>query len=77
MTLNSYERGNNGEMRQIARKVFPTGDAWSNGTEEPQPQSRYFELPRHRRTVLVGSLKTKRILHRVTWNGEKFVDEEK
>jgi hypothetical protein len=27
------------------------------------------------RTVLVRSLKSGKILHKVTWNGEKFVEE--
>jgi hypothetical protein len=61
-------------MNKVSRKIFPVGDAWSEGSDEPQPQSWYFELPRHDRTVLVRSLKTKIILHRVTWNGERFVE---
>ena len=35
-----------------------------------------FGLPRQGRTVLVHSAKTKKILHKVTWNGEKFVQEQ-
>ena len=49
----------------------------SGGEDEPEPPHWYFELPRHGRTVVVRSLKTKKILHRVTWNGEKFVEEKK
>jgi hypothetical protein len=62
-------------MHRATRKIFPIGDAWSEGTEEPQPQGWYFELPRRGRTVLVRSLKTKKALHRDTWNGEKFVEQ--
>jgi hypothetical protein len=74
VTLDFFELGADGKMHKSPRKTFPIGDAWSNGTDEPQPQSWYFELPRQGRTVLVRSLKTKKILHRVTWNGEKFVE---
>ena len=74
MTLDFFELGADGKMHKSPRKTFPIGDAWSNGTGEPQPQSWYFELPRQGLTVLVRSLKTKKILHRVTWNGEKFVE---
>ena len=75
VTLEFFELGADGRMSKSSRKIFPVGDAWRNGTDEPQPQSWYFELPRHGRSVLVRSLKTKRILHRVTWNGEKFVEQ--
>jgi hypothetical protein len=74
VTLDFFELGADGKMHKSPRKTFPIGDAWSNGTDEPQPQSWYFELPRQGRTVLVRSLKTKKIVHRVTWNGEKFVE---
>jgi hypothetical protein len=74
VTLDFFELGADGKMHKSPRKTFPIGDAWSNGTDEPQPQSWYFELPRQGRTVLVRSLKTKKILHRVTWSGEKFVE---
>jgi hypothetical protein len=73
-TLEFFELGADGRMNKVSRKIFPVGDAWSEGSDEPQPQSWYFELPRHDRTVLVRSLKTKIILHRVTWNGERFVE---
>jgi hypothetical protein len=75
VTLDFFELGADGRMSKSPQQIFPIADAWSNGTDEPQPQSWYFELPRHGRTVLVHSLKTKKILHRVTWNGEKFAEE--
>lgn len=75
MTLNFYELGKDGKMGSVQRKIFPVGDAWSNGTEDPQPQNWYFELPRHGRTIVVRNLKTKNVLHRVTWNGERFIEE--
>ena len=48
------------------------------GADEPDlSRNWYFELPRHGRTVLVRSLKTKKVLHRVTWNGEKFMEKQR
>jgi hypothetical protein len=76
MILNFFELGSDGRMQKAPRKIFPVGDQWSDGTEEPKLERNwYFELPRHGRTVLVRSLKTKKILHKVTWNGEKFIEE--
>ncbi len=34
-----------------------------------------FELPRRGRTVLVRNQKSGKILHKFTWNGEKFREE--
>lgn len=75
VTLSFYELGPDGKMQAVPRKILPIGDAWSNGTDEPQPQNWYFELPRHGRTVVVRRLKTKKVLHCATWNGEKFIQE--
>jgi hypothetical protein len=75
VTLNFYELGKDGKMGPVQRKIFPVGDAWSNGTDEPQSQNWYFELPRHGRTIVVRRLKTKKVLHRITWNGEVFTEE--
>jgi hypothetical protein len=76
MILNFFELGSDGRMQKASRKMFPIGDQWSDGAEEPNlARNWYFELPRHGQTVLVRSLKTKNILHKVTWNGEKFVEE--
>lgn len=76
VTVSFYELGTDGKMQKAPRKIFPIGDQWSDGGEEPAPgRNWYFELPRHGRTVLVRNLKTKKILHKVTWNGEKFLEQ--
>ena len=54
-------------MHKASRSIF-RGDA---GSVEADWK---FELPRHGRTVLVRSLKSKKVLHKVTWNGEEFVE---
>jgi hypothetical protein len=73
--LNFFELGADGRMQKIPRKIFPIGDFWMSDEGNPKYADFQFELPRHGRTVLVRSLKTKKILHRVTWNGEKFIVE--
>ncbi len=73
--LSFFELGSNGKMQEVSRKIFPIGDAWSSGDYDKKYQDLRFELPRRGRTVLVRSMKNKRILRRVTWNGEKFVEQ--
>jgi hypothetical protein len=75
--LSFFELGSNGKMQKASRKIFPIGDQWSSGEYDKKYEDFRFELPRHGRTVLIRSAKTKKILHRVTWNGEKFVAEPK
>ena len=75
VSLNFYELGSDGKMRSTPRNIFPIGDAFSNDEDNPQPPHWYFELPQHGRTVVVRSLKTKKVLHRISWNGEKFVEQ--
>jgi hypothetical protein len=77
VALEFFELGADGKMQKAPRKIFPIRDQWSSDNDEYN--KRYedfrFELPRHGRTILVRSAKTKKILHKVTWNGEKFVEE--
>jgi hypothetical protein len=77
VALNFYELGRDGKMRPVSRRIFPIGDQWSSGEHDKNYEDFRFELPRHGRTVLVRSAKTKKILHKVTWNGEKFVQEQR
>jgi hypothetical protein len=73
--LSFFKLGSNGKMREASRTIFPIGDQWSSGDYEKRYEDFRFELPRHGRTVVVRSAKTKKVLYRVTWNGEKFVQE--
>ena len=75
VTLEFFELGSDGKMHKASRRIFPIGDRWSSGEYESKYEDFRFELPRHGRTVLVRSAKTKKVLHKVTWNGEKFVEE--
>jgi len=75
VTLDFFELGSDGKMHKASRRIFPIGDGWSSGEYDKKYEDFRFELPRHGRTVLVRSAKTKKVLHKVTWNGEKFVEE--
>ena len=75
VALEFFELGPDAKMHKASRKFFPIGDRWSSGEYDKRYEDFRFELPRRGRTVLVRSAKTKKILHKVTWNGEKFVAE--
>ena len=75
VSLDFYVLGADGGMHKTSRQIFPIGDAWSSGDYDKRYEDLRFELPRHGRTILVRSAKTKKILHKVTWNGERFVEE--
>jgi hypothetical protein len=75
ITLDLFELGTDGRMQKAPRKIFPIPDQWSSGEYNKKIEDFRFYLPRQGRTVLVRSAKTKKILHKVTWNGEKFVQE--
>jgi len=76
--INFYRLGADGRMEKASRRIFPIEDRWSGGADEPDPSRNwYFELPRRGRTILVRGLKTKKVLHKITWNGEKFIQEPK
>jgi hypothetical protein len=53
-----------GKMHEIERSIFPVPDS-----EEDRWQ---FEVPREGRTIIVRARKGGKVLHKVTWNGEKF-----
>src|SRR5207248_11612575 len=73
--LEFFELGADAKMHKASRKIFPIGDQWSSGEYDKKYEDFRFDLPRHGRSVLVRSAKTKKVLHKVTWNGEKFVVE--
>jgi hypothetical protein len=76
VSLEFFHLGTDGRMHKAPRRIFPIGDMWSSGEVEKKYQDFRFDLPRRGRTIIVRSSKTKKILHRLTWNGEKFVQEQ-
>ena len=72
VALEFYQLGTDGKMHKAPRKIFPIGDQGSSGEYEAKCEDFRFELPRRGRTILVRSAKSKKILHKVMWNGEQF-----
>jgi hypothetical protein len=60
--LSFFELGADGKMHEIKRRLLAEGD-WD------------FVLPQKGKTILVRAPKSKKVLHKFTWNGEKFVKE--
>jgi hypothetical protein len=67
--LDFFELGSDGKMKKIRRSIFPVADA---GNDKGDWR---FQLPREGKTVLVRNQRSGKILHKLTWNGEKFQDE--
>jgi hypothetical protein len=65
--LNFFEPSTDGKMHEIRRSIFPVADSKDDRWQ--------FELPRQGKTILVRARKGKKILHKFTWNGEKFQEQ--
>ena len=64
--LKFFELGADGKMHEAKRSIFPipdSDDRWQ------------FDLPRKGKVVVVRARKSKKILHKITWNGEKFEEQ--
>ena len=75
VSMEFFDLGADGKMQKADRKIFPVRDQWDSGEQNKKYEDFRFILPRQGRTVLVRSARTKKILHKVTWNGEKFVEQ--
>ena len=65
--LNFFEPGAGGKMHEIRRSIFPVADSKDDRWQ--------FELPKQGKIILVRARKSKKILHKFTWNGEKFQEQ--
>jgi hypothetical protein len=63
-----------GKMHRLPSSIFPLADAGRNENGEPSGKWR-FELPRYGKTILARNAGSGKVLHKITWNGEKFVKE--
>jgi hypothetical protein len=73
--LQFFELGADGKMQQISQPILPGAEMKNDAGMGYVKEGWQFELPRKGRTILVRSEKTKKILHKFTWNGEKFQQE--
>jgi hypothetical protein len=67
VSLRFFELGADKKMHEIKRSIFPVADSKDNRWK--------FELPREGRTVVVRARESGRVLHKFTWDGEKFQEE--
>ena len=74
-SIEFFGLGPDGKMKKLDRNIVPVPDEWTSGEQNQKYEDFRFIMPRPGQTVLVRSAKTKKILHKVTWNGEKFVEQ--
>lgn len=67
--LDFFEMRSDGKMHKARRSIFPAADA---GNDQANWR---FELSRQGRTVLLRNQKSGKVLHKFSWNGEKFVEQ--
>jgi hypothetical protein len=73
--LKFFELGADGHMQQISRPILPGAHMKNDPGNGYVKEGWQFELPRKGRTIVVRSEKAKKILHKFSWNGEKFQEE--
>ena len=72
--LQFFEVSAPGKMKTIADSIFPLPD--SGRGEDGQGSGKWlFELPRYGKTILARNPTSGKIRHKITWNGEKFLEE--
>jgi len=73
--LHFFELGADKKMHEIKRSIFPIADSGYDPDRGKEKGNWQFDLPREGRTILVRARKSQKILHRFTWDGEKFQEE--
>lgn len=69
--LQFFDAGADGTMRRIADSAFPIAGAGRD--EDGGPSGKWqFDLPRYGKTILVRNPRSGKVVHRITWTGEKF-----
>jgi hypothetical protein len=73
--LQFFELGADGKMQQVSRPILPGANIKNDPGKGYVKEGWQFELPRKGRAIVMRSQKTKKTLHKFTWNGEKFQEE--
>jgi hypothetical protein len=69
--LQFFKGGADGKMHRIADSAFPIAGAGQD--EDGGPSGKWqFDLPRYGKTILVRNPGSGKVVHRITWTGEKF-----
>ena len=73
--LHFFELGADGKMHAVSRPILPSPDLKADSESAYTKDGWQFDLPRHGRTIAARSQKTKKILRKFTWDGEKFQED--
>jgi hypothetical protein len=69
--LQFFELGTDGKMDRLPDSIFPLADS-GRGDDGQGSRKWRFELPRYGKTILVRNPRSGKVVHRITWTGEKF-----
>jgi hypothetical protein len=69
--LQFFTSGPDGKMRRIDSSIFPMADVGQAENGGPS-EKWHFDLPRYGTTIVVRSTRSGKVVHKVTWDGEKF-----
>ena len=70
-----YELGADGKMQNVSRPLLPINDLKYDAESGYEKDTWRFDLPRKGKTIVVRTRTGGKILHKFTWNGEKFQEE--
>jgi hypothetical protein len=73
--LQFFELGADGKMQLVRQPILPGADSKKDPQMWYVKEGRKFEVPRSGKTIRVRAQKSGKILHKFTWNGEKFVEQ--
>ena len=72
VSLRFYELGGNGKMQPIDRWLFPVPDGGYDRETASTKANWKFKVPQTGKTITIQSPDGKKILYKLTWNGERF-----
>jgi hypothetical protein len=76
LILSFFEIGRDDKMHTVPRSIFPVGDSLVFTKNDKVAYENWdFQLPRHRKTIVVRKEKSGKVLRKFPWNGEKFVEQ--
>ena len=75
VSLQFFELAPDGKMQQIKRWILPVPDGGYDPETGWTKTNWQFKLPRSGKTITIQSHKEHKVLHKLTWNGERFEKE--
>jgi hypothetical protein len=72
---NSLSSAPTAKCSWVRQPILPGADSKKDPEMWYVNEGRKFEVPRSGKTIRVRAQKSGKILHKFTWNGEKFVEQ--